>query len=64
MSLRLFHRFFIGLCLLLLAFTALWASGRNPAGAVTPWLIWASAAAAAATGAYLVWHLKAVRLPR
>ena len=64
MSLRALHRFFIGLCLALLAFTAYWASGRNSAGLVTPWLVYASVAGAAATLGYLAWHLRAVRLPR
>jgi len=36
MSLKSFHRVFIVLCLALLAFTAYWASGRNPVGLVTP----------------------------
>lgn len=64
MSLRLFHRFFIGLCLILLAFTAYWAQGYNPAGLVTPWLTYASIAGAAAALAYLYWHLKTIRLPQ
>ncbi len=63
MSLKHFHRVFIVLCLALLAFTAYWASGRNPVGLVTPWLVWASAAGAAATFGYLYWHVRTVRLP-
>ena len=63
MSLKTFHRFFIVLCLALLAFTAYWASGRNPVGLVTPWLIWTSLAGAAATLSYFVWHVRTVRLP-
>ena len=49
MSLKSFHRVFIVLCLSLTAFTAYWASGQNPVGLVTPWLVYASAAGAAAT---------------
>ena len=63
MSLKTFHRVFIVLSLALLVFTAYWASGRNPAGLVTPWLINASAAGLLATFAYLVWHVRTVRLP-
>ena len=63
MSLRAFHRFFIVLCLALFAFTGFWASGRNPSGLVTPWLAYASAAGAASALAYLVWHVRSVRLP-
>jgi|CXWL01.1.fsa_nt_gi hypothetical protein len=64
MSLRLFHRFFIGLCLILLSFTAYWANGSNPAGLVTPWLLYASIAGSAATLGYLYWHLKTIQLPQ
>lgn len=63
MSLKSFHRVFIVLSLALLAFTTYWASGRNPAGLVTPWLIYASVAGLAATFGYLVWHVRSVRLP-
>ena len=63
MSLRSFHRFFIVLCLALFAFTGYWASGRNPSALVTPWLQRASLAGMAATFAYLLWHVRAVRLP-
>jgi len=63
MSLRLFHRVFIVLCLALCAFTAYWASGGNAAALVTPWLVYAGAAGAAATIGYLIWHIRSVRLP-
>ncbi|MBI3289053.1 MAG: hypothetical protein HYZ74_06010 [Elusimicrobia bacterium] len=63
MSLKHFHRFFLVLCLALFAFLSLWAFGRNPAGLVTPWLAGASLTGAAATAAYLFWHLRTVRLP-
>ena len=64
MSLRLFHRFFIGLCLIMFAFTAYWASGHNPVGLVTPWLLYASIASMAMTLGYLTWHLRTVHLPQ
>ena len=63
MSLRAFHRFFIVLCLVLFVFTGWWASGRNPSALVTPWLLYGSAAGAAATIAYFYWHVRTVRLP-
>ncbi|MBI4060009.1 MAG: hypothetical protein HY403_01120 [Elusimicrobia bacterium] len=63
MSLRAFHRFFIVLCLALFALTGWWASGRNPTGLVTPWLLYGSAAGAAAAVGYLFWHVRSVRLP-
>jgi hypothetical protein len=63
MSLRAFHRFFIVLCLALFAFLAYWASGRNPSALVTPWLQRAAWAGLAATGGYLFWHVRTVRLP-
>ena len=63
MSLKYFHRVFIVLCLALLTFTAYWASGRNPVGLVTPWLIYASVAGLFATFGYLFWHVRTVRLP-
>ena len=64
MSLRLMHRFFIGLCLVLFAFTTYWSCGRNPLGLVTPWLIYASVAASLMTLGYLIWHLRTAHLPR
>lgn len=64
MSLRLFHRFFIGLCLILLAFVTYWAGGHNPVGLVTPWLAYAGMAGTAATLGYLYWHLKTIQLPQ
>ncbi len=63
MSLKSFHRVFIALSLGLFAFLAYWASGRNPAGLATPWLLWASCAGLAATLGYLYWHVRTVRLP-
>lgn len=63
MSLRAFHRFFIALCLVLYAFTGYWASGGNPTAMVTPWLLYGSAAGAAATSGYLFWHIRSVKLP-
>lgn len=63
MSLRAFHRFFIVLCLALFAFTGYWASGGNPTAMVTPWLLYGSAAGAAATLAYFFWHIRSVKLP-
>lgn len=63
MSLKAFHRFFIVVCLLLCGFLAYWASGGNPTAQVTPWLLYASAAGACAMTAYLVWHVRKVRLP-
>ncbi len=63
MSLRALHRFFIVLCLALFTFTGYWASGGNPSALITPWLLWASALGGAATLAYFIWHLRAVRLP-
>jgi hypothetical protein len=63
MSLRAFHRFFIALCLILCTFTGYWASGGNPTAMVTPWLLYGSAAGAAATIAYLFWHIRSVKLP-
>jgi hypothetical protein len=63
MSLRLFHRVFIVLCLALCAVTGYWASGGNAAALITPWLLYASVAGAAATIAYFIWHVRAVKLP-
>ena len=63
MSLKTFHRFFIILCLALFAFLGYWASGRNPSGLTTPWLLWTSFGGEAATLGYLFWHVKKVRLP-
>ena len=63
MSLKTFHRFFVVLCLFLFAFTGYWASGGNASAQVTPWLIYASAAGAAAAIGYFVWHVRSVRLP-
>jgi hypothetical protein len=63
MSLKIFHRFFVVLCLFLFAFTGYWASGGNATALVTPWLVWASAAGAAAVTGYFVWHVRKVRLP-
>lgn len=63
MSLKAFHRFFIAACMAFFAFAAYWASGRNPAGLATPWLFWAGLAGAAGSVGYLVWHVRAVKLP-
>ena len=63
MSLKVFHRFFIALCLALFAFTGYWASGGNASAQVTPWLVYGSAAGAAAVIGYLFWHVRSVRLP-
>ncbi len=63
MSLRVFHRFFIVLCLALFAFLGYWASGGNAMALVTPWLLYGSVLGAAATIAYFIWHVRAVRLP-
>ena len=63
MSLKTFHRVFIIVCLALFAFLGAWASGRNPSALVTPWLQAASLAGALVTAAYLVWHVRSVRLP-
>lgn len=63
MSLKAFHRFFIALSLGLFGFLAYWASGRNPAGIATPWLMWCSGAGLAATLGYFFWHVRTVRLP-
>jgi len=64
MSLRVFHRFFIVLCLVLCAFTGYWASGGNPTAMVTPWLLYGSAVGAVATIAYFFWHIRSVKLPK
>lgn len=63
MSLKIFHRFFIVLCLALFGFTGYWASGGNATAMTTPWLQFASAAGVAVAIAYLFWHVRAVRLP-
>lgn len=63
MSLKIFHRFFVVLCLFLFAFTGYWAAGGNATALVTPWLVWSSAAGAAAVCGYLAWHVRKVRLP-
>jgi len=63
MSLRLFHRFFLVLCLALFAVTGYWASGGNATALVTPWLLYGSVAGAAAVIGYFVWHVRSVRLP-
>lgn len=63
MSLRLFHRFFIVLCLALFGFTGYWSSGGNATAMVTPWLQLGSLAGAAGALGYLVWHVRSVRLP-
>lgn len=63
MSLKIFHRFFLALCLALFAFTGYWASGGNQSAQVTPWLIWGSILGAASVLGYLAWHIRKVRLP-
>ncbi|MDO8756921.1 MAG: hypothetical protein Q7J64_02820 [Elusimicrobiota bacterium] len=63
MSLRIFHRFFLLLCLTLFAFLGYWASGGNATAMTTPWLQLGSVAGAAGVIGYFVWHVRAVRLP-
>lgn len=63
MSLRIFHRFFLLLCLALFGFTGYWASGHNASAQVTPWLQLGSLAGIAGTVGYFVWHVRSVRLP-
>ncbi|MEK7389207.1 MAG: hypothetical protein AAB036_05885 [Elusimicrobiota bacterium] len=55
---------FLALCLVLFAFMAYWASGRNPVGLVTPWLLYSSIAGSLLTLRYIVWHLRKARLPQ
>lgn len=61
MSLKSFHRFFIVLSFLCLAMTARWASGRNAALLVTPWLLYACGAGMALLAPYFVWTLRKLR---
>lgn len=61
MSLKSFHRFFIVAAFLCLAVTARWASGRNPALLVTPWLLYAAGAGMAALIPYFFWTTKKLR---
>lgn len=61
MSLKSFHRFFIVLAFACFAVTARWASGRNAALLVTPWLLYVSAAGMLALAPYYVWTLKKLR---
>jgi hypothetical protein len=58
MSLKNFHRVFIAAAFLCLAFAARFASGRNPALLVTPWLLWVSGAGMALLVPYFVWTVK------
>lgn len=58
MSLKSFHRVFIVASFVLLAFVAAWASGRNAALLVTPWLKYAALAGMALLAPYFAWHLK------
>ncbi len=58
MSLKSFHRFFIATAFLCFAFTARWASGRNPALLVTPWLLYVAAAGMLLLAPYFVWTVK------
>lgn len=61
MSLKNFHRVFIVMAFTCLAFTARWASGRNAALLVTPWLLYASAAGMLLLAPYFVWTVKKLR---
>lgn len=63
MSLKIFHRFFIVLCLALFAFTGYWSMGGNQSAQVTPWLAWGSAFGMMSVIGYFVWHVRSVRLP-
>lgn len=58
MSLKNFHRFFILAAFACLAFTARWASGRNAALLVTPWLLYACALGMALLVPYFAWTVK------
>jgi hypothetical protein len=60
-SLKTFHRVFIAAAFLCLAFTARWASGRNAALLVTPWLLYACAAGMLLLVPYFAWTLKKLR---
>jgi hypothetical protein len=61
MSLKSFHRFFILSAFACLAFTAHWASGRNAALRVTPWLLWVSGAGMLALAPYFFWTFKKLK---
>ncbi|MFI5362425.1 MAG: hypothetical protein ACHQ49_10680 [Elusimicrobiota bacterium] len=61
MSLKHFHRFFIVVSFICMAFTARWASGRNPAMLATPWLMYVAGAGMALLAPYFVWTLKKLR---
>lgn len=63
MSLKIFHRFFIVLCLALFVFLGYWSSGGNATAMTTPWLQFASAAGIAGAIGYMYWHIRTVRLP-
>jgi len=63
MSLKIFHRFFLVLCLALFAFLGYWASGGNATAMTTPWLQAGSAAGILSVVGYLYWHVRTVRLP-
>lgn len=61
MSLNTFHRVFIAFAFACLAVTARWASGRNPALLVTPWLLYSCAAGMLLLVPYFAWTLKKLR---
>lgn len=61
MSLAKFHRFFIATAFACLAFTAVWASGRNAAMLKTPWLMWSSAAGMLLLAPYFAWTYKKLK---
>ncbi len=58
MSLNAFHKVFVAASFLCLGVTARWASGRNAALLVTPWLLYASLAGMAALAAYFVYRVR------
>jgi hypothetical protein len=58
MSLNSFHKFFIAASFLSLGVVARWASGRNAALLVTPWLLWTSLGGMAVLAAYFAYRVK------
>ena len=58
MSLKNFHRFFIVIAFLSLAFLAYWATGHNQALLKTPWALYVSAAGMLLLAPYFIWTVK------
>lgn len=54
MSLKGFHRVFIAAAIICLLITARWATGRNPALLVKPWLVYACAGGIVMLFPYLI----------